>query len=124
VGLGLVWGQTVLRVNGLVCGETNGGNDSESCMRDVSVACYISSAALEAYADVRVLAMTGVRLKGERLREGLREAFSGIPHVKEVRGQGLICGVQLDTVISLPVLAFCRTAEPTCVYVLTVCRLL
>jgi acetylornithine/succinyldiaminopimelate/putrescine aminotransferase len=44
------------------------------------------------------LAMPGVRHKGERLRSGLREAFSGNPHVKEVRGQGLICGIQLDTV--------------------------
>ena len=42
--------------------------------------------------------LPGVRHKGERLRSGLREAFSGNPHVKEVRGQGLICGVQLDTV--------------------------
>ena len=41
----------------------------------------------------------GVRHKGERLRSGLREAFGGNPHVKEVRGQGLICGIQLDTVI-------------------------
>lgn len=40
----------------------------------------------------------GVRHKGERLRSGLREAFGGNPHVKEVRGQGLICGIQLDTV--------------------------
>jgi hypothetical protein len=46
------------------------------------------------------LAMPGVRHKGERLRSGLREAFGGNPHVKEVRGQGLICGIQLDTVSS------------------------
>lgn len=34
--------------------------------------------------------------KGEYLCEGLRKAFSGNPHVKEVRGSGLLVGVQLD----------------------------
>ena len=61
------------------------------------------------------LAMPGVRHKGERLRSGLREAFGGNPHVKEVRGQGLICGIQLDTVsLALHALAtlfyFCMSA--------------
>ena len=40
----------------------------------------------------------GVRHKGERLREGLKAAFKDQGHVQEVRGQGLICGIQLDTV--------------------------
>jgi len=39
-----------------------------------------------------------VRSKGERLRSKLREALGHNPHVKEVRGLGLICGVQLDVV--------------------------
>lgn len=37
-----------------------------------------------------------VERKGELLREGLRKALAGNSHVKEVRGVGLICGVQLD----------------------------
>jgi acetylornithine aminotransferase len=41
---------------------------------------------------------TQVRSKGERLRSKLREALGDNPHVKEVRGLGLICGVQLDVV--------------------------
>lgn len=36
--------------------------------------------------------------KGERLREGIRKALGNNQHVKEVRGLGLICGIQLDTV--------------------------
>lgn len=36
--------------------------------------------------------------KGERLRDGLRHALGSNPHVKEVRGLGLLCGIQLDTV--------------------------
>lgn len=39
-----------------------------------------------------------MRHKGERLRSGLKDAFKDNPHVKEVRGEGLICGIQLDTV--------------------------
>ena len=42
--------------------------------------------------------LEGVKARGERLREGLRSALAGNPHVKEVRGLGLICGVQLDVV--------------------------
>ncbi|KAL4421406.1 hypothetical protein ABPG75_010697 [Micractinium tetrahymenae] len=40
--------------------------------------------------------LAGVERKGELLRSGLREALAGNPHVKEVRGLGLICGIQLD----------------------------
>lgn len=42
--------------------------------------------------------LEGVKARGERLRKGLRSALAGNPHVKEVRGLGLICGVQLDVV--------------------------
>lgn len=37
-----------------------------------------------------------VTAKGEALRQGLRDASSVNAHVKEVRGVGLICGIQLD----------------------------
>ena len=40
--------------------------------------------------------LEAVTAKGEALREGLRKVTAGNPHVKEVRGVGLICGVQLD----------------------------
>ena len=42
--------------------------------------------------------------KGERLRSGLSEALKGNEHVKEIRGLGLITGIQLDQVgVSRPV---------------------
>lgn len=34
--------------------------------------------------------------KGEALRSGLKAAFADNPHVQEVRGVGLITGIQLD----------------------------
>lgn len=40
--------------------------------------------------------LSSVLEKGERLRSGLEVALKGNPHVKEVRGSGLIVGVQLD----------------------------
>jgi len=40
--------------------------------------------------------LNSVTDKGNALREGLRKATSGNPHVKDIRGVGLICGVQLD----------------------------
>ncbi len=39
-----------------------------------------------------------VTRKGEKLRAGLEEALGSNPHVKQVRGLGLIVGVQLDVV--------------------------
>lgn len=42
--------------------------------------------------------LESVTRKGELLREGLRRELAGNPHVKEVRGLGLICGVELDQV--------------------------
>eukprot|EP00983_Pelagomonas_calceolata_P042365 1138475-Pelagomonas_calceolata.AAC.4 len=38
--------------------------------------------------------LASVEAKGERLRAGLRKISN--PHVKEVRGVGLLCGMQLD----------------------------
>lgn len=40
--------------------------------------------------------LDSVTANGERLRAGLREALKGNSHVKEVRGLGLLVGVQLD----------------------------
>lgn len=40
--------------------------------------------------------LASVTSKGELLRAGLRDALGGNPHVQEVRGLGLICGIQLD----------------------------
>jgi acetylornithine aminotransferase len=40
--------------------------------------------------------LEAVNTKGERLRAGLRASTQGNPHVKEVRGLGLLVGVQLD----------------------------
>ena len=42
--------------------------------------------------------LADVTAKGERLMTGLREQLGSNPHVKEVRGLGLIVGVQLDQV--------------------------
>ncbi len=39
-----------------------------------------------------------VTRKGEKLRAGLEKALGSNPHVKQVRGMGLIVGVQLDVV--------------------------
>ena len=40
--------------------------------------------------------LNDVTIKGEALRNGLRTVTAENPHVKEIRGVGLICGVQLD----------------------------
>lgn len=40
--------------------------------------------------------LEAVAAKGEALRDGLRTVTSGNPHVQDVRGVGLITGVQLD----------------------------
>ena len=40
--------------------------------------------------------LKAVEAKGAALREGLRNRLQGNPHVLEVRGVGLICGIQLD----------------------------
>ena len=42
--------------------------------------------------------LASVESKGKRLVEGLRSALAGNPHIKEVRGVGLIVGIQLDQV--------------------------
>ncbi|KAK9814309.1 hypothetical protein WJX72_003767 [[Myrmecia] bisecta] len=56
--------------------------------------CHAANAVVDIVADPAFLA--DVTRKGEALRAGLREALGSNPHVQEVRGLGLICGVQLD----------------------------
>ena len=53
--------------------------------------------------------LEAVNAKGERLRQGLRAALQHNPHVKEVRGQGLINGIQLDGVCHV-----CPVDRDTC----------
>lgn len=45
-----------------------------------------------------------VTRKGEKLRAGLESALGSNPHVKQVRGLGLIVGVQLDVVSTLAIM--------------------
>ncbi|KAF6254644.1 acetylornithine aminotransferase [Scenedesmus sp. NREL 46B-D3] len=56
--------------------------------------CATACTVFDTIADPAFLA--GVVAKGERLRTGLRQATAGNTHVKEVRGLGLLVGVQLD----------------------------
>jgi acetylornithine aminotransferase len=42
--------------------------------------------------------LEGVRARGERLRARLGDALHDNAHVKEIRGMGLITGIQLDQV--------------------------
>ena len=37
-----------------------------------------------------------MKARGEQLVIGLREALASSPHVKEVRGAGLLVGIELD----------------------------
>lgn len=56
--------------------------------------CATAGAVFDVIADPAFLA--SVDAKGERLRAGLRASLAGNPHVREVRGLGLLVGVQLD----------------------------
>lgn len=58
--------------------------------------CHAACAVVDIVSEPAFLA--GVTALGERLRSGLRKALEGNPHVKEVRGLGLICGIELDVV--------------------------
>ena len=40
--------------------------------------------------------LKGIVAKGEKLKESLRAATKGNSHVKEVRGIGLLVGIELD----------------------------
>ena len=54
--------------------------------------------------------LQGVVAKGERLKESLRAATKGNSHVKEVRGVGLLVGVELDAMAG-PVVDKCVCAS-------------
>ncbi|PSC75723.1 acetylornithine aminotransferase [Micractinium conductrix] len=56
--------------------------------------CHAACTVFDIIAEPEFLA--SVERKGKLLRSGLRAALAGNPHVKEVRGLGLICGIQLD----------------------------
>lgn len=56
--------------------------------------CHTACTVFDVIADPSFLA--AVEARGERLRAGLRRTMGGNPHVVEVRGVGLLCGVQLD----------------------------
>ena len=58
--------------------------------------CHAAQAVVDVIAEPAFL--QAVTAKGERLRQGLREALAGNRHVREVRGLGLICGIELDEV--------------------------
>lgn len=45
--------------------------------------------------------LADVKRKGEKLRSELREALRDNPHVKEVRGQGLLVGIQCDQMVGV-----------------------
>lgn len=56
--------------------------------------CATACAVYDAIAEPSFL--SNVEARGEQLREGLRRTLGSNPHVKEVRGVGLLTGVQLD----------------------------
>ena len=64
--------------------------------------------------------LEGVRARGERLRAKLGDALRGNPHVTEIRGMGLITGIQLDQVREggwfqgSAILRLCMHAENVC----------
>ncbi len=66
-------------------GSTFGGNP---------LVCSVALAVLETLENMQ--ANQHVTMVGELLRNGLNEAFKGKSHVKTVRGQGLMIGIELD----------------------------
>lgn len=66
--------------------------------------------------DENIVSHKGVVERGERLRAGLRDALKKNAHVKEVRGLGLITGVQLDVVRSRSNLICCDSHQSSLLY--------
>jgi adenosylmethionine-8-amino-7-oxononanoate aminotransferase len=58
-----------------------------------AVACAAALAVMRTVEDEDLLAQ--VRARGEQLRAGLRRAFADHPHVGDIRGRGLLVGVEL-----------------------------
>ncbi|WP_324778907.1 acetylornithine transaminase [Thiobacillus sedimenti] len=66
-------------------GSTFGGNP---------LACAAALATLEAIEEERLL--DNVKLRGEAIRAGLRDALAGVHGVVDIRGEGMMIGVELD----------------------------
>jgi len=66
-------------------GSTFGGNP---------LACAAALATLDAIADEKLL--DNVRVRGEAIRSGLRAALSGVRGVVDIRGEGMMIGIELD----------------------------
>eukprot|EP00879_Flechtneria_rotunda_P030695 GHRR01033363.1.p1 GENE.GHRR01033363.1~~GHRR01033363.1.p1 ORF type:complete len:392 (+),score=137.69 GHRR01033363.1:157-1176(+) len=74
--------------------DTMKPGDHGSTFAGNPLVCATACTVFDTIADPAFLA--SVDAKGERLRAGLRAALAGNKHVKEVRGLGLLVGVQLD----------------------------
>jgi acetylornithine/N-succinyldiaminopimelate aminotransferase len=66
-------------------GSTFGGNP---------LACAAALATLDAIEEEKLL--ENARLRGEAIRDGLRRAFAGLSSVVDIRGEGLMIGIELD----------------------------
>jgi acetylornithine/N-succinyldiaminopimelate aminotransferase len=66
-------------------GSTFGGNP---------LACAAALATLDAIEEDKLL--ENARLRGEAIREGLRQAFAGLSSVVDIRGEGMMIGIELD----------------------------
>jgi acetylornithine/N-succinyldiaminopimelate aminotransferase len=66
-------------------GSTFGGNP---------LACAAALATLDAIEEEKLL--ENARLRGVAIRDGLRQAFAGLSSVVDIRGEGLMIGIELD----------------------------
>ncbi len=66
-------------------GSTFGGNP---------LACAAALATLDAIEDEKLL--DNARVRGEAIRSGLRQALAGVHGVVDIRGEGLMIGIELD----------------------------
>jgi acetylornithine/N-succinyldiaminopimelate aminotransferase len=66
-------------------GSTFGGNP---------LACAAALATLNAIEEDSLL--DNARIRGEAIRDGLRQAFAGLSSVVDIRGEGLMIGIELD----------------------------
>ncbi len=66
-------------------GSTFGGNP---------LACAAALATLDAIEEDKLL--ENARMRGEAIRDGLRQAFAGLGSVVDIRGEGMMIGIELD----------------------------
>ncbi len=66
-------------------GSTFGGNP---------LACAVALATLAAIEEDKLL--ENVRVRGEAIRNGLRQALASLPGVVDIRGEGMMIGIELD----------------------------